>query len=233
MQAHIIYAKILVLVDKPAKAITLLKCLAQVLPPIPDPSLFYTNNLQKATTLQQLLSAASRAVKSASIFNYNMYKNISHVPQVTSEQNKLKSPPRKQKELTDDIIFNSPISPKQDKSRTHRRVGTFSERFKSFGHHKRFESLMINTELASDQTEMKLNPDKNEMPLISPSKISNSYIGLSICSDTTFLYKIGKIAGKFKLYMEDGLCALDDYLLYLRYEKNEEKQDTLRTKAMY
>lgn len=237
MKAHLVYASVLCLTGKPGKAITLLKCLAQVLPPIPHPCLIYTHNLRKANNLQQLLTASSRAIQSASSLNLIIYKNarivIENASYIESKAEGCESPTyyTKNNQLLDDVIFDSPEVQK-DSIKAHRRICSFSDIVKKTRTHKRFETLSINTELSSDQT-AKINSAKNEIPVYSPSKISSVFIGLSLCLDSTFLYKIGKIAAQHKVFQEDGLCALDDFLFYLRYEFNEESKLYKSVKALY
>lgn len=73
-----------------------------------------------------------------------------------------------------------------------------------------------------------------DIPAPTPASYSKgTYAGIFVCSDTTFLYKIGKISATHKLFIEDGLCALDDYLEFLRYEGQEEIKDRMSIKASF
>lgn len=60
-------------------------------------------------------------------------------------------------------------------------------------------------------------------------------VGFSVCSDYLFLYKIGKVAAKNKMFLEDGIQALHDFLNIHHYWMKEgiESDEDLRVKALF
>ena len=59
----------------------------------------------------------------------------------------------------------------------------------------------------------------------------NQFLAISVCSKPSFLYVLAKISMKFNIAIDDGICAIKDYLELLRFEKDEKKAERLRKKA--
>lgn len=66
---------------------------------------------------------------------------------------------------------------------------------------------------------------------VSQSIEANQFIGISVCSNPKFLYILAKVAARSKTGIDDGICAILDYLELLKFEKNMEKAARLQKKA--
>jgi hypothetical protein len=60
---------------------------------------------------------------------------------------------------------------------------------------------------------------------------SREFKSLTVCSDPMFLYKIGKIAGKHRVSLQDGICAINDYIELMKFEKDRFKRLKMLEKA--
>ncbi|CAG9333882.1 unnamed protein product [Blepharisma stoltei] len=220
VKAHKFYAKILVILHKPDKAINILKCLAQALPSLDRKGFQYTKTLKKAKNLQELLKVAGSVNQLTGNYCYFIDKiNYPSPIQFASPRHK--------------HLTQTPTSQAVPQGAHHRRKSTFSDRLTKHKNCKRFDSLTINSIIA-DLEEDKQSPLNSEIPVMTPTSYSqDNFCGLFVCSDVTFLYKIGKISANHKLFIEDGLCALDDFIEFLKYETQEDYKDRMTVKAHF
>lgn len=73
-------------------------------------------------------------------------------------------------------------------------------------------------------------PDES-VTLISDIQVGNNWEGISICSKPKFLYLIGKLSLKSNMFIEDGICAIKDYVELLKFMKNQQKKQIRLQKA--
>ena len=72
--------------------------------------------------------------------------------------------------------------------------------------------------------------DQN-LPITPEIPNANTFAGISVCSNPKFLYLLAKIAIKYNICLEDGKCAIIDYLELLKFEKNPQKIEKKQRKA--
>ncbi|CAG9330030.1 unnamed protein product [Blepharisma stoltei] len=227
MKAHILYSKVLVKNSNPAKAILLLKCLAKVFPPLPFSSVQYTKHLQKATSIKDLqdLSNIQKEGPSNEISEYLESLTKSESPRPLRERRLLtdQAMDEENEEKAGEEIELPIVEVNERRS--------FSLRTRNI---KKFNSLSIMTEFEDEEMEMILNNKGNIKNLNAPLPTGEgAYVGFSICSEPTFLYKIGKIAASFGVMIEDGLFAIHDYILLLVYERDPVFYEKRKSKALY
>ena len=231
-EAHILYSKCLVLCQESVKALAVLKCLAKILPPLPISDIPYTKLLQQATTVQDLSSASVKVMQFApantsyTTFR-NPYLNIDSEDYLSG----FRSSGHVRKEELTTAVLKLPTQrddeeEKEEAKESHKRGGSEApdlpqrHKFKS-----QFNSLTVMTELEDAETKEILN---------SRRRVNDSYyevvncptgvgaaVGFSVCSDPKFLYKIGKVAAKGAICLQDGLLALHDYLVIKHYQMKE------------
>lgn len=213
MEVNVIYAKMLIESRKPGKAILMLKSIAKILPPFPFIDIPYTKLLQRAKTIQDLTEAHSKVIQSYNAYNFGNYKNSF----IDTETN-----PREfsKKLIEEDDAPGPNLSPnKFDKRRTNRLA---TEKFDS----RVFQQKKVFLEDVRDEK------DKNNLILEFKSRDNSDGSQFTVCSDPIFLYKIGKIAMRFNICLQDGICAIKDYLELLKYEKDKDLQDLQKNKAV-
>ncbi|OMJ84136.1 hypothetical protein SteCoe_14828 [Stentor coeruleus] len=59
----------------------------------------------------------------------------------------------------------------------------------------------------------------------------NNFVGISIYSKPKFLYLIAKTTLKYNIYVEDGICAIKDYMEILKFRSNSAKTAVRANKA--
>ena len=220
IQAYIKYSKILCLNSKPDKAITLLQYIARIFPEFPLCPLPYTNNLRLSMTENDLKCAAHEAIKAS------VYNEIDNEIETPKEKSKLKNENKKSASLLkagEDSGKNFSNSPKRIFSDVVRKSLIISPTFsclsvdvtkndKSLGSLVTIlEGLRASTRITGEN----VNPD------------------FIISSDVQFLYVIGKICMKYNIYLEDGFCALQDFLNVLQFKVSSEQNDIKIHKALY
>ena len=217
VKANLLYAKILKKSNKPGKAILVLKCMAKVLPPIPFANIPYTNLLKRAKSIHDLAIAYSDSVvltqTHAYTYAYSTYKNSFITPLYDA------------REFSHKIIGEEtaplPMVLPKDKQRRPERL--LSERVIDLKHYhkkKTHEATEFDFEDKKDQTLLGI-----AIPSI------NEFRSLSFCSDPIFLYKISKISIQHNICIQDGFCAIKDYIELLKFEKDEIKRAKLTKKA--
>mmetsp|Transcript_4459 Transcript_4459/g.4299 ORF Transcript_4459/g.4299 Transcript_4459/m.4299 type:complete len:603 (+) Transcript_4459:650-2458(+) len=215
MEAHILYADILAINNQAAKAINLLKCLAKVFPPLPFAEVPYTKTLKKAKTVDDLANASATAMETSRSYNYTNYRNSQanilsgeYFESFLKEQSQPGIP--QEGTLASKIVEDEAgeeISPLE------RRLSTNENWLKSLSH------------------KIEENRSSRKMPLEVP-KQTNSVL-FSLYSDPKFLYKIGKISVMHRQSIEDGLCAIEDFLTLLKFSQSNKKKEIFRLKALF
>jgi tetratricopeptide (TPR) repeat protein len=99
---------------------------------------------------------------------------------------------------------------------------TNTQLFGSFRRYKKQQTL-----------EVKESEEAKESTLLGVS-LPNlvEFRGFSICSCFKFLYRIGTVALKFRVNLQDGVAAIDDYLELLDVEKDLVFRERCRAKAL-
>jgi hypothetical protein len=59
----------------------------------------------------------------------------------------------------------------------------------------------------------------------------NNFVGISIYSKPKFLYLIAKTSLKFHVYIDEGICAIKDYMEILRFRNNNPQTEVRLNKA--
>lgn len=212
VKVNLLYAKILVKNNKPGKAILVLKCLAKLLPPIPFTDISYTKILQRAKTIQDLTSINIEVLETMNTYNYSGYKNSF----ITTSYNA--------REFSQKLIAEeaAPLPNCAIKAYNCRKAQrTVTERLFTPKRYEKKRTLEANAE-----------EEIKELTILGVS-IPNllDFRGFSICSDPKFLYKIGKISAEFRIFFQDGLCAITDFIELLKFEKDLFVQEKFQEKA--
>ena len=214
VKANLIYSKVLVKNSKPGKAILVLKCLAKLLPPMPFVDITYTKLLQRANSMQDLTTAHNQYLESMNAYNYSTYKNsfIFTTYNVRDFSQKLVS-----EEAAPIPEFATKINHFRKSQRT------ITENILNPVRYTKRRTVEVKDEIESKEVTILGVSIPNLM----------EFRGFSICSETIFLYKIAKISLEFNINLQDGLCAINDYLELIRFEKDltfKEKQIIKATK---
>lgn len=215
MKAHLLYADILAANSQSQKAINLLKCCAKVFPPLPFAEIPYTKTLKKAKTLDDLNQASSSAIESSSSYNYTNYRN--------SQANILSG------EYFESFLHDNPASGISQEGELAAKI--VAEDPEDISPLERRLSMTERKENKTLSNKLEDNKKNRKMPVNIP-KPSNSQ-AFSVCSDSTFLYKIGKIAVVYRICIEDGLCAIHDFLTLLKFDQSNHKKEKLRLNALF
>lgn len=213
MKANILYAKILLKNKKPGKAILILKLLAKVLPPIPFVNIAYTKLLQRANNLQDLTSAHHLILPSYNAYIYSTYKN-------SFKEGSLDAREFSQRLIAEEA---APMPAVIEKFKQRRSDRTVSEKFHEF--------RMYSKKRTHEDKEHEIEEKKENTLLGVQIPAAREFKALSICSDPIFLYKIGKIAMENRVSIQDGVCAINDYMELLRFEKDKHKRLKMLEKA--
>ena len=88
-----------------------------------------------------------------------------------------------------------------------------------------FKKICINLDYGEDE-----KIDENFL-LIPELSNTNGFIAISVCSNSKFLYLLAKIALKYNICIEDGKCAIQDYIELLKFEKNSKNVEKNQQKA--
>ena len=216
VKVNLIYAKILVEAKKPGKAILILKSLAKSLPPFPFVDVPYTKLLQRAKTIQDLTVVHSQIIDSYNAYSYGTYKNSF----IDSESN----PREFSKKLVEENDAPGPdLSPNNKfNKRRHNRLAT--EIFDGNGFYHKKNVFM--EDIKHDETK------RNEMLLDISPRENTDMVEFTVCSEPIFLYKIAKVAMRYSICIQDGLCAIKDYLELIKCERDKNKQEDRKTKAL-
>ncbi|CAG9331649.1 unnamed protein product [Blepharisma stoltei] len=76
-----------------------------------------------------------------------------------------------------------------------------------------------------------LEDKKSKKLPVQAQQLSND--AFLVCSEPDFLYKIAKLAVKHHVHIDDGLCAIEDYLLLLKFNQRKKQKQFQRAKALY
>lgn len=213
VKANLIYAKVLIKNKKPGKAIMILKLLAKVLPPIPFANITYTKLLRRAKNLQDLTLAHSLTLDSYNTYNYGTYKNsfIDGAFEVRDFS---------QRFIAEEA---APLPSIMDNRFRERRADrTVSEKVNEFRIYKKKKT--------QDEFEIE-NEEKKDNTLLGVQIPPREFKSLTVCSDPSFLYKIGKIAAAHRVSVQDGICAINDFIELLKFEKDRFKRLEMLEKA--
>lgn len=202
MKANLLYARVLVKNNKPGKAILVLKCLAKLLPPMPFVDIKYTKLLQRAASIQDLTSAHDQVVDTLNAYSYSTYKNSF----MTTCYNV--------REFSQKLIAEEaaplPMSTAAKMNQFRKSQRTITEKYNNprrYGKRK-----------TAEFKEAEENKELTILGVTIPNLMD--FKGFSISSQPIFLYKIAKIAEKFGICLQDGLCAVVDYEQLLKLEKD-------------
>jgi hypothetical protein len=197
IKCHIWQAKALAYCGRPEKAIFLLKCLSKVYPDIPYLEIKYTKNLGKAKTVEEILNTNSIDIdfKQSVHIVSNAYLDAlaaRAVPLFLQE----KKDEAQIIYASDSVIDASVIESANVDYDPARFMRPTIERY-----NLKRPQLLENTNFASKKLEVLIE-----------TREKSGFAGFSLCSDPEFLMLIGKIAYKHQVEINDGLCALEDYL---------------------
>ena len=217
VQAYIKYSRILCINLKPGKAISILRYIGKLLPRFPLKELPYTNFLRYAKNKDDLDLAGGKAIKT---YMYSDFRS-----------------PRDQKSSNMTHILKNEshktISPRsKPRARLRARSSKFSEVIQNSAVKKKFTKLTVDTA----KQELFLG---NLTELFEESENYDTETGFKaskefgVSNDILFLYRIGKISMENKILLEDGFCALQDYLEIINYQKISEQRDIRIAKALY
>lgn len=210
VKANLLYSKILLKNNKPGKAILILKCMAKVLPPMPFIDIPYTKLLRRAQNLQELASAFAKDYESCNAYIYSNYKN-SFVGDVEVREFSYRLVGEEAAPLPGNVQ-------RRFKERRSERVPTGGFDVRTYTKKKSIE-------------EKEKEKEKNVILGVAIPDLSE-FNSLSVCSDPTFLFKIAKIAINHNICMEDGICAIKDYVELLKFERDKKKREKMMVKAM-
>lgn len=207
IKAYIFHAYSLFHNSKPLKALTLLKCLGKTFPYLPYTFTPYIQQLRKATCIEHLGTAAERASQISVNYEETSYQfeNIFTPNYLQSlNENKLNNQEICRELMQEDCVIT------ETGSSVGLKIVNLSEVFNRYKNSK--ESSM-----GSMTSEKVYNVMK--------SYENHSFSGYSISSKTKFLYLIAKFASIASVCIEDGLCAIEDYLNLLQsYPKKKKKE---------
>lgn len=105
----------------------------------------------------------------------------------------------------------------------------------SYTNYRNTQANILNEDYFESYLGKSQNTDFNEKkskryPLKVPQLGTDGFL---ICSNVKFLYKIAKIAVKYHENIEDGLCAIEDYLMMLKFNQHKNKKKVQTAKALY
>ena len=195
IKAHTLYAYSLLHNSKSAKAIVLLKCMGKIFPYLPYTCTPYIQQLRKAISLEDLALAAEKALDSSVLYKETSFQ----IDDVFTPDYLLTINDHKQsnKEICNRLIQEESIITDSNSSRSIKNLN-LSEVFNKYRYSKEFGS---SNSLSSGKV-------FNIMKMCERSTFSC----YSISSKPKFLYLIGKFAAISSISIEDGLCAIEDYL---------------------
>ena len=220
VKAHIFYAYSLLYNSKPQKAIVLLKCLGKVFPFLPFTFTPYISQLRKASCIEDLEQAAERASEVPASYEETSFsiENL-FTPEYFLNIN--------EKKLNNKEICNNLL---QEES-------VFTENNSSIG----MKSLNLSEVFNKYKTSRE---SSTSLASLNSEKVNNlikfcersSFSGYSISSKIKFVYLIGKFASIASICIEDGLCAIEDYITllqnYPKKRKNEIKAMIIKSKLL-
>ena len=181
------YAKALVLNNKPKKAILALKIIAKVF--TPHYNLQYTLALQKAESVYELITT-NFIINTMNSTNNEFFNNKEFFHKDSDE-------------------YDAPVPELQRyKEKKYENQGKFAS----------FRKVSLNINDKDDDF-----IDQN-IEFFVENPVETQFIPISVSSSPKFLYLIAKISASCNLCIEDGLCALEDYLFLLNFSKNPEKK---------
>lgn len=220
MHSNVWYARTKALLHKPDKSLPLLQCLAKVFPPIPNYKIPYTHYLIHGKSANDFLSASQKAL---AYKDYEFSECISSVI-IPAESGSMileqHSPNtiKKRREITDDFIDES-----MDESSVEISSLMPPENERHYLVQKSFDVTMSRL---SERGFI-------SMGMTGGVPTGTPFIGFSVCSSIDFLYYIGKISFEHGLRYEDGLCAVQDFLVLTELERRAEKRARLQVKGMF
>ena len=226
-EAHIIYSKCLALCKETIKSFAVLKCLAKILPPLPISDIPYTKLLQQANSVQDLTAASIKVLQfSPQNQSYTTFRN----PFLNVISEDYSAPPSlnpKAEELGSEVLkLPTMLDSEEAKDQAHKRGASHAaEPFNRQRMKSPFNSLTVVSEVEDVETKEILTSrrranDSYYEVVNCPTGVGAA-VGFSVCSDPKFLYKIGKVAAKSSMCLQDGLLALHDYLVIKHYQMKE------------
>ena len=211
--SHIMYAYSLMQNTKPDKAIMLLKCLGKSFPFIPYTFMPYVQQLRKASNIEDLYETAEKALEAS----------VNYTDSSFQLDNLLKS--GYVLNLNEEKATNQDLCYKMIQEESIMTENTSSVGIKELNLSDVFNRYRSSK--ASGSSYNSMNSEK--LKSIMRTCEQNYFCGYSICSDPIFLYALAKIAAKAQIAVEDGLCAIEDYLRILQ---NVEDNQVLVLKAL-
>jgi tetratricopeptide (TPR) repeat protein len=234
MKAHIKYAKTLSKCDSVHKAINILKCIAKVLPPVSNHEIVYTKVLQQVKNIEDLEEAHLQTALSKDVqYEYNTYRtsmaDIFYEDYLQAINFMNKSPFEEQIDITSQVMTYETPGNEPEFSPQKRGIQTFRDVLKSGREPEKYAALTIETEFDEEDPE-----NLQSSRYLSPESLK-AFQGLSCCSDPTFLYKLGKYSAKYNCRAEDGLYALHDYKILLKFQLNisNDKRELQEAKSQF
>ena len=213
VKVNLMYAKILLKNNKPGKAILILKCMAKVLPPTPFVDIPYTKLLKRATNLQELSNVNAQSIETFNAYTYSTYKNSFITPMVEARD-------FSEKLIAEEAAPLPIATPRMFRERRSERA--MSDKI----------AYLKTYNKKKTQEDDKIEDEKKESTLLGVTIPDLSqFKPFSVCSDPTFLYKIAKISINHNICLHDGLCAIKDYIEFLKFEKDRKKKEKQMIKA--
>lgn len=200
MLCHIWFAKALAHTGKPDKAIFLLKCLGKVFPDLPYMDLKYTKALSSASTVLDLVQAkyVDQDFRNSVHIVSNAYLTAlaaRDVPLFLQEKKDQAQIIYAADSIIDSMILDASLLNsgfEEEKVPIRPTIHRYKE--------KRNKIAEVN-EIASQKFEVLLQKRNRA-----------TFLGFSLSSNPEFLYQIGKIALVNNIELDDGLCAIEDFL---------------------
>lgn len=215
MKSNIWFARAKSLLKKPDKAIPLLQCLAKVFPPLPYYEIPYTKLLIKAKTSEDILSAGQVSSKHPI---YDFFDIKSSSTDVLNTSSSFESQDPMAVKLRRDFTKNF-IEPSVDD------ISVSNTLSNVYLNNQSYKNIDLTISRLSDRGFASF---ASGIP--TGKKV---FIGFSVCSDISFLYYIGKVAMDNETSVQDGLCAISDYISLIRYEKDNKLKDIMKFKALF
>ena len=222
VRCNIWYARAQSLSNKPEKALPVLQCLSKVFPPLPYTQIPYTKQLIKAKGASDFMFAACKASRHRVYDFYNVSSSVVYTTENTTssfEEHHGQFAIKQRREFAENFIDESVeeessfdisniVLPENDRlSITQKSFDVTMSRFSERG----FMTFASGTV-----------PTGNRV-----------FVGFSVCSEILFLYYIAKVALKHETNLDDGLCAVHDFLGLTGYEQDETIKDLYRVKGRF
>jgi hypothetical protein len=108
---------------------------------------------------------------------------------------------------------------------------TFKQRKSDRYFTERFSEMRVFLKKKTQDEVPQEGEEHKENTLLGIKIPTNQFQALTLCSDFRFLYKIAKIAMKHSISVQDGMCAIKDYVELLRLERDKGVKEVMGEKA--